>query len=346
MIDNQKLLVICGPTGVGKTSLAIQLAKKFNGEIVSADSRQVYKGMDIVTGKDLAKNSRFHLVSRWNLINLHVGFYEVDEVKVWLYDIVKPDYRFSVADYKECADSVIEDILNRGKLPIIVGGTGFYIRALLEGVGTMGVKPDWKLREKLQRCKVSELQRMLEETCPERMRGMNESDRKNPRRLIRAIEVANWKLEVGSGKVDREVGSEKQRSHLSLHHPVSHFSSLTSVLFVGLKAPFKDLYERIDQRVEERVKEGAEDEVHELLSKGYAWENSVLGTTIGYRELKEFLEGKTTKEDTVQKWKFAEHNYCRRQITWFKKNPGINWFDITLENWADKVEKLVRTWYS
>ena len=126
----EKLLIICGPTATGKTKLGIKLAKKFNGEIVSADSRQVYKGMDIGTGKEVED-----------------GKWVVDEIPIWLLDIVNPDYRFNVADYKKCADVVLDDIWKQGKLPILVGGTGFYIKAVIDGIGTMGVPPDWELRK-------------------------------------------------------------------------------------------------------------------------------------------------------------------------------------------------------
>jgi len=300
MINNQKVLVVCGPTGVGKTALAVKLVKKFNGEIVSADSRQVYRGMDIITGKDLS-----------------------DEIKIWLLDVTAPDEKFNVTDYYRLAWEKVEDIWQRGKLPIIVGGTGFYIKAVMDGLGTMGIGPDWGLRNELQRRTVSELQGILVKLDPERARKINESDKKNPRRLIRAIEIAKSgpiaKLERPNQKVNK--------------------------LFVGLTAPYKTLYERIDQRVEERVQMGAEEEIKRLLAKGYEWDNSVLGTTIGYREWREYFEGKLSKKEVIQKWKFAEHNYGRRQMTWFKKIPGIKWFDITGTGWQEQVEKLVNNWY-
>ena len=133
MINNQKVLIICGPTGVGKTSLGIRLAKKYNGEIVSADSRQVYKGMDIGTGKDLNQfsifNFQFSIKDKYK-----IGYYEISGIKVWLYDVVDPDYKFNVADYLRCVESVIKDIWKRKKLPILAGGTGFYIKALVDGV--------------------------------------------------------------------------------------------------------------------------------------------------------------------------------------------------------------------
>jgi len=349
------LLIICGPTATGKTKLGIGLAKKFNGEIISADSRQVYRYMNVGTGKDLPVNSNLksqilkssHFAAKLKTKNFSIGYYLIDGIPVWMLDVVEPRYRFNAAEYKECADLVIEDIINRGKLPIVVGGTGFYIKAIAEEIETIGVEPNWQLREKLQSYKVSELQRMLEDLDLERSRGMNESDRQNPRRLIRAIEIAKWKLEVGNGKQDKEIGSGISENHkLPPQYQASHFKHFTSILFIGLTAPNDVLYRRIDQRVEERVSAGIEEEIQGLLKRGYNWENSVLGTTIAYKEWKDYFEGSKTKEEVIEKWKFDEHDYARRQMTWFKKNPEIQWFDVGNKNLEKGVEKLVRNWYT
>lgn len=306
-----KLLIIGGPTATGKTKLGIDLAKKFNGEIVSADSRQVYRGMDIGTGKDL---------------------HNADGVKIWLLDIVEPDYRFNVADYKKCADSVIKDIYQRGKLPIVVGGTGLYIKALVEGIETMEVPPDWELRKRLSHCSVATLLNSLRKIDANKLSKMNESDRKNPRRLIRAIEIAQ-KLKT--------LRASQQISHVK----TTAQNQKIDKLFIGLKTSNESLYKRIDQRVEERVKEGIEEEIRGFLEKGYDWDNSALGTTLAYREWQDYFEGKKTREDVIQKWKFNEHSYSRRQMTWFKKDKKVNWYDISRENYVREVEKLVENWY-
>lgn len=329
-----KLITIVGPTATGKTALGIKLAKKFGGEIVSADSRQVYKGMDIGTGKDLPINSKPQntkykiLDTKYKSKEHWFGYYLFDKVPVWLLDIVKPDYRFSVADYVRCADLVIKDIWQRKKMPILVGGTGFYIKALIDGIETIGVKPDKKLREKLRNLEIEKLREILKRTCPERMRRMNESDRRNPRRLIRAIEIT------------------QSRSFKTINHK----PLIINHLFIGLTAPNKILYERIDKRVEKRVKQGIVHEIESLLKKGYSWENSVLGETIGYKEWKQYFETLNTKyqildtKDIIQKWKYNEHAYARRQMTWFKKNKRIIWFNITLRGFEKKVEKKVKNW--
>jgi len=331
----KKLLVVCGLTATGKTALAVELAKKFNGEIVSADSRQAYREMDVGTGKDLPANSNLKSqMSNLNLKskNLTIGFYEVEGVKIWLYDIAEPDYRFSVADYVKCSEVVIKDIWKRGKLPILVGGTGFYIKALIDGIETLSVPPDWELREKLRNLEVKKLREILKKIAPERLEKMNESDRNNPRRLIRAIEITEG-YQISNIKYQK------------------YKLKIKKILIVGLRAPYKFLYQRIDQRVEERVKQGIIKEIKNLLKKGYNWENSALGTTIGYKEWGKYFEssnfqvpGSRLKDEIIQKWKYAEHAYARRQMTWFKKDKRIHWFDISQKKWQDKIEVLVGSW--
>lgn len=208
-----KLLVICGPTATGKTALAAGLAKKFNGELISADSRQVYKNMDLVTGKDRP------------------------DVPVWLYDVVSPDEEFSVSHWVELANKAIADIGKRNKLPIVVGGTGLYIKALLEPFDTIDIPPDETLREKLQKLQLAALQKMIP-------RGtMNESDWNNPRRLIRKIEIARSKIEF----------------HKQIH-PYDY-------LILGLSAPMPFLYSRIDGRLKERIRRGLKEEADLLLAR-------------------------------------------------------------------------------
>jgi len=329
-----KVLIICGSTATGKTELGIKLARMFGGEIVSADSRQVYRGMDVGTGKDLLVSSKFKVQSaklQFSVQSFRIGYYDINGVKVWLLDIVEPDYKFNVADYKKCADLVIKDIWQRGKLPIMVGGTGFYIKAVVDGIETIGVEPDWKLREKLSNCQTGELQIMLKGIDPEHYRRMNESDKQNPRRLIRAIEIAK---DVKGQSASRRTNTKAQCQNLNVNK-----------LFVGLMAPNSILYQGIDQRVDERVKQGIEEEIRGLLEKAYDWKNSALGVTLAYREWQKYFEGKITKEETIRKWKFDEHDYGRRQMTWFKKDQRINWFDISKRNYAQKVEKLVKSWY-
>ncbi len=322
-----KLLVICGPTGVGKTSLALRLAKKFNGEIVSADSRQVYKGMDIGTGKDLPANSKFKILNpkQFQISNFkfQIGYYLFAGIRTWLLDVVTPAQEFSVADYVNLAWKVISDIWKRKKLPIIVGGTGFYIKGLVDGIETLGVPPDWELRQKLQDLSVQKLFEMLARIDPEKAASMNASDRKNPRRLIRAIELAS---------------KTPKRALVPRRYTLNP-------IFIGLKAPYKTLYQRIDKRINEQIKMGAEKEVRKLLKQGCAWDLPAM-TAMGYGVWREYFEDKKSLAEVVQKWKFDEHAYARRQMTWFRRDPKIHRFDITRRGWQKKVEQLIKAWYN
>ncbi len=323
-----KLLIITGPTATGKTSLGLRLARGFSGEMVNADSRQVYRGMDVGTGKEV-QNSKFKIQSSREE-KYNIGYYSISGIRVWLLDIVKPSYRFSAADYISCAVPVIKDIWRRGKLPILVGGTGFYIKALVDGIGTMGIKPDWELREKLQNLKVSRLQNLLKEVDIERYNRMNQSDKNNPRRLIRAIEVAqrlkNENLTLGAADKSLEVGGE-------------------NMLMLGLEASQKTLYERISARVKKRLGQGLLREIKSLIQDGYNFTNSVLGTTLAYKEWQGYFSGDKSLGEVVQEWQRDEYHYARRQLVWFRKEKRMRWFDITANDFPKNVERLARRWY-
>ena len=323
----KKLLVICGPTATGKTGLGLKLAKKFNGEIVSADSRQVYKGMDIGTGKDLPKISNFQFpISNLKLKNFQIGYYEVKGVRIWLYDIVEPDYLFNVSGWIKCAELVIKDVFRRDKLPILVGGTGFYLKTLIENIPSQGIPPNWLLRTKLELKSPESLFEELAEFDSFRAGQMNISDRKNKRRLIRAIEIARWRV---SNRLQ----------------PAMEKLPQFDALFIGLKAPLKILYQKIDKRVDEQIKMGAEAEVKKLIRQGFRW-NLPSMSAMGYIEWQPFFERETTRDEIIARWKFDEHAYARRQMTWFKKQKSINWFDITKKGWENDVEKKVLIWYT
>lgn len=291
-----KLLIICGPTATGKTRLALRLAKRLGGEIISADSRQVYRSLNIGTGKE-GKD-------------------------VWLYDVADPKEQFNIADYTRLAIPIIEDIWQRQKLPILVGGTGFYIKALIDGVGSLGVKPNWKLRKELEKLSVAELQDKLKGLSIQEFNQMNQSDRNNPRRLIRRIEILSAKSKHLSGSA---LGGKVDR-----------------LLMIGLMAPKEILFKKIEERVDERIKEGVEREVKELLAKGYNWKNSVMETTLGYQEWRAFFEGGQSREGVIIAWKKTEKEYARRQMVWFKKEKRITWLDISLDGWENKLDLCLR----
>ena len=346
-----KLLIVCGPTATGKTALAIDLARRFNGELISADSRQVYRGMDIGTGKDIFRRSK--IKDQRSKIKIENQTYELipydmDGIPLWMVDVVNPDEEFSVAHYQYLATCVIKDIRKRGKLPIIVGGTGLYITSLLSPIETSHIPQNKELRKTLERYSLEELQMKLKKDDPLVWDLMNQSDRQNPRRLVRKIEIAEYYchpgLDPGSHPIQRRQDSCFRRNDINEDR-----------LIIGLTAPYPVLYERIDERVEKRVKQGIIEEVTTLLKKGYSWDLPSMNT-FGYKEwnvLFQKTENRTRKTENeeliqqiIQRWKWDEHGYARRQMTWFKNMKGVSWFDITQAGWSEKVESIVRSWYT
>ncbi len=308
MKKNKKILVIVGPTATGKTSLGIKLCKEFNGEIVSSDSRQVYKYMDIGTGKE------------WG------------EVKIWGYDLVEPWENFSVSEYFKRMKWVVEDIWKRGKLPVIVGGTGFYVKSLIDGIQTVDIPKNINLRNSLESLSVSDLFEKLAVLDGTKAASLNSSDKLNPRRLIRAIEVASWKI-------------ENETKNVEVIRRENVLNDKISVLQIGLIASLDSLKLRIKKRVEKRMNEGFIDEVENLLKMGISWKNQSM-QSLGYKESEDFFKNGTTYEDFISNWESNEINYIKRQITWFKKDKRIVWFDIEGENFYNEVEKEVSKWYS
>jgi tRNA dimethylallyltransferase len=300
----KKLLVVCGPTATGKSSLGFSLARMFNGEIVSADSRQVYSGMDIGTGKEWKRG-----------------------IKIWGYDLVEPKKEFSVSKYLKYSKKVLRDVWKRGKLPILVGGTGLYIRGVVDGIPTSTIPRNEKLREKLEEKSADELFESLSQLDSIRAGSMNSSDRKNPRRLVRAIEIAQWKLEHGS----------PDKLQVSTVSP--------SVLMIGLSEDSELLDKRINSRVEERIKAGVKEEVEGLIKSGVGWDSQAM-LALGYRQWRDYFEGGVEEDVVVDEWKREERKYARRQMTWFKKDKRIIWFDISMSEYQKGVEKLVKKWYS
>ncbi len=309
-----KILVVCGPTATGKTSLAISLAQKFKGELVSADSKQVYQGLDIGTGKDIPPDFRKR------------GYYKYKGIKIWGYDLIGPKDEFSVSQFVSFARAKIGQIHKKGKLPILVGGTGLYIRAIVDGISTVEIPKKEALRKNLAEKAKDELFEMLAQLDPIKAGSLNASDRENPRRLIRAIEIATWKLEFG------------RQNHKKA-------KTYKDVLFIGLKAPKELLFEKIEERVRARLRAGLIKEISSLLLKGVDWNDQSM-SSLGYRQFRGYFEGSQKKEEAIADWKKEERNYAKRQITWFKKDLRINWFDTTSPGWQKKVEKLVNKWYS
>lgn len=318
---NKKILIITGPTATGKTVLALWLAKRFKGELVSADSRQVYKGMDIGTGKDLPFLARFHPEPGGV-----GGYYLYGSTKLWGYDLVTPDKNFSVSQYIKFAKKIIGDIAKRGNLPILVGGTGLYIKALLDGIPTAEIPQNKDLREKLKEKTSSELYETLAQLDPGKAGSLNSSDSKNPRRLIRAIEIATWKLSFGQTK------------------KISPVLFGWDSLIVGLTTDIDVLSQKIKKRVDKRLARGLEKEIKSLLSKKIDWDSQAM-SSLGYRQWRDYFEKKISFDQAIVNWVAEEKKYTKRQMTWFKKDARIKWFDIKEMNTAKKVENLVKKWY-
>src|SRR3989344_6637638 len=293
----KKLLAIVGPTGTGKTDLALELAKQFNGEIISADSRQIYTGMDIGTGKEI-RNSKHE-------IRKSEGLWVVDGVPIYLYDVIDPDQSFSVAEFQQLAYKKIDEIHKQSKLPILVGGTGLYVRAVIQGLKIPQVQPDKRLRKRREKKPLATLLKELEEVDP---KAYLKVDKSNPRRVIRALEVYY--------KTGQTIVSLAKKYKPNFGSPI-----------IGLTAPREILYEKADKRIESWFEKGFIDEVKRLLKKYPPSLSSM--SSLGYRQVISYLEKKTTLAEAIQRTKFDHHSYIRRQLTWFKKEPNIFWFDIS-----------------
>jgi len=284
------LVAIVGPTGIGKSRLALRLARTFEGEIVSADSRQVYCHMDIGTAKP--------------------GREELSLIPHHLINIVNPDEDFSLAQYQERAYRAIGDIHQRNKLPILVGGSGMYVWSVLEGWGIPQVPPDLEFRrsleEKAARVGEDELYQELEEIDPVAAQRI---DQRNVRRTIRALEVHR--------------GAEIPFSQLQ-YKEAPPFNTL----IIGLTADRAELYRRIDLRIDDMVKQGLVAEVEKLVNMGYDF-NMPAMSGIGYKQIGMFLNGELALATAIQQIKFETHRFVRHQYNWFQlKDERIKWFDI------------------
>lgn len=285
-----RVVAVIGPTGIGKSRLAVQIARVFDGEVVNGDSRQVYRYMDIGTAKPAAEEQALaphHLI-----------------------DIADPDEPFSLAQYQELAWQTIEEINCRHKLPVLAGGTGQYIWAVLEGWDIPAVPPDAGLRETLEKQagagKALQLYREIMDADPETAAGI---DPQNVRRLVRAVEIV--RKTGGKIRKTRKITPSFQR------------------LIIGLTADREELYRRVDARVEEMIKGGLVGEVEKLLQMGYDFTLPAL-SGIGYREIGAYLRGETAFSEAVRKIKHRTHRFIRQQYNWFKlADNRIHWFDVS-----------------
>lgn len=278
---NNRVIAVVGATASGKTSYAIELAKKINGEIISADSRLVYKGMNIGTAKPTID--------------------EMQEIPHYMIDVVEPEYNYSVGLYVKEAKKHITDIISRGKVPIVVGGTGLYFRVLLENYDLPDVKPDYELRKELSSYSYEELLEMLTKLDEKAANSVEKNDKKKLIRYIEIIKLAGKPLDLVRGVKEKEFNVE----------------------WVGLNFPREILYDRINKRVDLMIEQGLIDETKKLLQKHGRISN--ITDTIGYREVLSYLDGKLPLDEAKDKLKQNTRNYAKRQLTWFRKNEQINW---------------------
>lgn len=300
--NNNKIIVILGPTASGKTGLGVELAYKFNGEIISADSRQVYKGMDIGTGKDLAEywvRVKKDNIGEAGLLRSGCTRARNDKIKIpyHLIDVVSPKTEFSLAKFKEKAAKAIEDILKRGKIPIIVGGTGLYLQALVDNYNLSPVGPDKKLRNRLERKNSQELLRILKKINFKFANKLHKSDQKNKRRLIRYIEIL--------GNRQQATGSAAKNNY--------------EFLLIGPTWPREVIRERIDKRLVERLEnEGMIKEVERLRKKGVGWKR-LIDFGLEYKYISLYLQGKLEYDEMVEKLSIAIKQFAKKQMTWFRR---------------------------
>jgi tRNA dimethylallyltransferase len=283
MHQAQKVVIVVGPTASGKSDLAVRFAKSLNGEVISADSRQVYKGLNIGTGKITKK--------------------EMKGVKHYLLDISSPKKIFTANDFFKNGQKAITTIAKKGKLPIVCGGTGFYIDALLGRIDIASTKPNKTLRKKLLGKSAIELFKLLQKKDMNRAQSMNESDRQNPVRLIRALEVANAKKSL------KLVSNKKE----------------FDALWIGILPNKKDLRKKIHTRLLARMKKGMVKEAKKLHKAGLSWERmEELG--LEYRYLALYLQKKISREEMLQQLENKIWQYAKRQITYWRRNKNIQWF--------------------
>lgn len=287
----KNLIILLGPTAIGKTDLSLKLAEQINGEIVSCDSMQIYKYMDVGSAK--------------------VSKMEQARIKHHLIDIVYPDEEYTVADYKRDAENIINSLNDLGKVPIVTGGTGLYINSLVYKLNFTTAEPDYQLRERLEKMAetegVDKVFDILKSIDAETSEKLHPNDVK---RVIRAIEIYE-QSGVTMGEYNKNFRTEVEDYNLYM---------------IGLNMDRAKLYERINLRVDLMMEAGLLEEVKSLIEKGYTKDlTSMQG--IGYKEVMDYFEDRMTLEDTIDLVKQKSRNYAKRQLTWFRRDDRINWYN-------------------
>lgn len=306
MNTKPKVIVICGPTASGKTSLSVELAKKCNGEIISADSMQIYKEMNIGTAK--------------------VTLEEMQGIKHYMIDIVSPTERYSVAEFKVQAEKAIEEILKKGKTPIIAGGTGLYVNSLIYNIQYNDIKIDEEYRKYLEeRVEKEGLQSLYEEAKKIDFEAMKSISKNDQKRILRVLEMYHQ-----TGKTKTELEKESRKEEVKYDYKV-----------YAISWEREELYKRINKRVDIMIEQGLIEEVENLLKKYNKFPTAMQG--LGYKEVVEYLDKKITKEEMIEKIKMETRRYAKRQITWFKKIENVKWIqgnEATINNISLILEEM------
>ena len=286
-----KVIVIAGPTASGKTKLSIELAKAINGEIISSDSMQIYKGMDIGTAK--------------------VTKEEAEGIKHYLIDVVAPDERYTVSDFKSAAEEAIEEILSKGKVPIVVGGTGLYIDSLIYGIEYTDMQFDEEYRNKLMLQAENEegLKQLYDEAKTIDSEAMEKISSNDKKRIVRILEIYHA---TGKNKTELEIESRKNGIKYDFY-----------VFVVSMDR--EKLYERINLRVDKMIEAGLIEEVKNIYDKYDSFPTAMQG--LGYKEVVEYLKGEISKEEMIEKIQKESRHYAKRQLTWFRKDDSFTWLD-------------------
>lgn len=287
-MQKDKVIVICGPTASGKTALSIELAKKVNGEIISCDSMQIYKDMNIGTAKPTIE--------------------EMQGIKHYLLDFVSPNERYSVADFKKDAKNAIKEILSKGKVPIIVGGTGLYLDSLIYEIEYQNIEFDENYRKKLEQeveeKGLEELYDKAKKIDPVAIEKISKNDKK---RILRILEIYHA---TGKNKTEQEI--ESRKNEVEYDYKV-----------YAISWDREELYARINKRVDLMIEQGLIDEVKNILQKYDQFPTAMQG--LGYKEVVDYLQSNCTKQEMIEKIKMETRRYAKRQMTWFRKNKQTIW---------------------
>lgn len=305
-LSKQAILVIVGPTAVGKTQLSLEIGQALSGEVISADSMQVYRGMDIGTAKPSIEEQR--------------------QVPHHLIDIRDPDQTFNAADFVSLAEEAVADIASRSKTPIVSGGTGLYIDALVDGFLFPDSKPDPKLRRELRLRASKEPDSLYEELKKVDPKSAERLHPNDLRRIVRALEVY-----YRTGK-PISVLQQKAAQQEKPYNP----------LFIGLTRDRPELYERINKRVDQMLLDGLVDEVTQLIGR-YPHQPTAL-QALGYKEIVWYLQNKMSLEEAVEVLKRDTRRYAKRQLSWFRRNSRIHWFNLSDSEPMEIKDKVIKLW--